>query len=94
MDAKNAKGFTPLQMAWNKGDMEMVKVLVNAGADVNVRDGHGLTLLMRAAREKRDAGLEVVKALLAADALLDCKCARPCKVPGVADVPTCICLHF
>ena len=43
MDAKNAQGFTPLQMAWDKGDMEMVKAIIDAGADVNVRWKNGFT---------------------------------------------------
>ncbi len=83
MDAKNAKGLTALQIAWDKSDTEMVKTLIDAGADVNVRWKDGFTLLMKAANLTGDAGLEIVKALLAAGALLECKCSEPSKVPGI-----------
>jgi ankyrin repeat protein len=41
VDARSLAGFTPLQHAvWNKR-FEVAKVLVKAGASLDVRDGHG-----------------------------------------------------
>ena len=42
LERKDKKGRTPLLLASYKGKMEMVGVLIKAGADVHAKDTHGL----------------------------------------------------
>jgi len=44
-DRRLAKGTTVLMVAAGKGNVEMVKVLIAAGADVNAKNKKGLTAL-------------------------------------------------
>src|SRR6185295_8891621 len=61
------KGRTALMMAAPYGSPEMIRVLLDARANVNARDVAGMTPLMFAvASENQDA--EVIKLLLAAGA--------------------------
>lgn len=45
LDAGDAHGQTPLMCAAVSGNIEMVKVLVEAGADINVQDKKGFTVI-------------------------------------------------
>lgn len=45
LDAGDAQGQTPLMCAAMGGNIEMVKVLVEAGADINVQDKKGFTVI-------------------------------------------------
>ena len=46
LEARNDKGETPVQLAVRYGHWTLVKILVDAGADINVSDKEGRTLLM------------------------------------------------
>ena len=46
MNAKYKDGFTPLMGAVLSGHLDVVKVLVAKGSDVNTRDGAGWSPLM------------------------------------------------
>jgi serine/threonine-protein phosphatase 6 regulatory ankyrin repeat subunit B len=62
-------GYTPLHFATEYGEDEIVKMLIDAGADVNVQsDWNGSTPLYWAAKYKR---LGIVKILIDAKAYLD-----------------------
>lgn len=55
------EGWTPLMNAVHKDQLEVVRALLNAGADANGRSVGGTTVLMLAAP---DAGAEIVQLLL------------------------------
>jgi ankyrin repeat protein len=59
-----AGGFTPLLRAATYGPPDLVKALLNAGADVNAADVRGMTPLMLAATTDR-LNPEIIKVLLA-----------------------------
>ncbi len=60
INQKNLGGATSLHLACREGNFEIVKVLIENGADVNVVDNEGWTPLMRAAL----AGNQNITALL------------------------------
>jgi len=64
------EGKTPLMAAAGRGDLEAVRALLAAGADVNAADSRGFTALFHACYNgDEDRGYpEVVKALLEAGA--------------------------
>jgi hypothetical protein len=65
-----SNGYTPLTWASSRGHTEVVRLLLEAGADVNVTANDGQTALMRAA----DYGhVEVLQLLLAAGADVNVK---------------------
>jgi ankyrin repeat protein len=64
--------FTALGLASTFGPMEVIKALVDAGADVNVADARGMTPLMLAVATDH-GDLETVKFLVAHGAKLDVK---------------------
>ncbi len=66
----NAKGWTPLMYASNKGKAEMVQLLVEADATFNNQDELGRSALMLAAKRGHT---ETVKVLVNAAAKLDLK---------------------
>ena len=66
--------MTPLMWAaWENQNPEVIKVLLEAGANVDARDKWGLTPLMQAARKNQNP--EVIKVLLdgGADGKIRCK---------------------
>ena len=48
-------GFTPLMIASRNGHPELVRVLLAAGADKDLRNKYGKTALDYAIKEKKDA---------------------------------------
>jgi hypothetical protein len=48
LNAHNADGWTPLMCAAEKGDLQLVKILLEKGANINVKDKQGFTVLERA----------------------------------------------
>jgi hypothetical protein len=60
--------MTPLAQAASQGNLELIRILLNAGADVNGRNREGLTPLMQASTQ---ADVEVVQSLLDAGAKID-----------------------
>lgn len=65
MDAATKKGNTALHIASLAGQEEVVRLLVQAGASVNVQSQNGFTPLYMAAQENHD---NVVRFLLASGA--------------------------
>ena len=58
LDVRNKSGKTALNLASDKGHLLVVKALVEAGANLDLKDESGWTALMWAARHKRlEAGL-------------------------------------
>ncbi len=45
INAKNKDGFTPIFFAVENGDIQVVKLLLEKGADINIQNKHGRTLL-------------------------------------------------
>ena len=71
---KDAEGSTALHYAAGSGALENVSLLLEAGAEIDARDGQGMTALMYAARYNQDAS--VVDLLLAHGANPSLKDAR------------------
>lgn len=51
IDVRNKKGNTPLWLAANGGHLDVVQLLVQAGADVDAADNRKITPLMAAFRK-------------------------------------------
>lgn len=75
INAAGERGMTPLMLAANLGQLDMVKALLAAGADVSARDEREYTALMHGAyNSDLDRGFpEVVKALIDAGADIEAK---------------------
>lgn len=69
-DHADKSGWTILMEAANKGDLEIVKLLVESGADVNAKDRDGKTALINAAYWQRT---EIIKYLVYKKAYIDIK---------------------
>ena len=52
VNAKNKGNRTPLEVAWKKGDVETLKLLLRNGADYDVKDSQENTLLHWAAKSR------------------------------------------
>ncbi len=63
--------YVPLQSAANRGDLEMVKLLISRGADVNWKNEHGRTALHAAASAASYGAREVFDFLLTNGGKLD-----------------------
>ena len=61
----NDKGYTALMIAIRKNFIDIVKLLINAGADLDIQDNEGDTALMMSARSNL---IDIVKLLLDAGA--------------------------
>lgn len=61
IDAESPNGSTPLMMAAMYGSPESVKVLIQAGADLNVKNQLGLTALDFAVRGQRQNAKELLE---------------------------------
>jgi ankyrin repeat protein len=61
IDAESPNGSTPLMMAAMYGTPESVKVLIQAGADLNVKNQLGLTALDFAVRGNRQNAKELIE---------------------------------
>jgi ankyrin repeat protein len=64
IDARDDKGYTPLRLAVRKRDLHVVLCLVKWGADVNMVNKKGRTVLHLA---MYDGDAEIIKALLGAE---------------------------
>ena len=62
LNKRNIGGATALHIAARKGNIEIIKILVNNGADLNIKDNEGWTPLMRAASNNNS---EIVSELIA-----------------------------
>ena len=62
VNATNKKNVTALMIACEKGEKDVINVLLNAGADTNIADGDGDTCLHFAAQT--DCSTEVLQAIL------------------------------
>jgi uncharacterized protein len=65
IDAESPNGSTPLMMAAMYGSPESVKVLIQAGADLNIKNQLGLTALDFAVRGNRQNAKELIETGLA-----------------------------
>jgi hypothetical protein len=70
VNAKDARGLTPLERAVTQGDINSVHALIQAGANVNARSSTGRTPLTWAAQYGQ---VEIVRALARAGADLNVK---------------------
>jgi ankyrin repeat protein len=61
IDAESPNGTTPLMMAAMYGSPESVKVLIQAGADLNIKNQLGLTALDFAVRGNRQNSKELIE---------------------------------
>lgn len=61
IDAESPNGSTPLMMAAMYGSPEAVKVLIQAGADLNIKNQLGLTALDFAVRGNRQNAKELIE---------------------------------
>ncbi|MBI2688414.1 MAG: ankyrin repeat domain-containing protein [Acidobacteria bacterium] len=68
VNTADSRGYTPLILAAYHGDLENVKMLLAAGADVHARDKSGRTALMGAAFKGH---VEIARLLLARGARVD-----------------------
>lgn len=72
LDFRNNKDWTPLMMTAYLGRMEMVKILVENGADVNAKNFKGTSVLMYAKSSVSKTGkLDILKYLISNGALVD-----------------------
>lgn len=81
IDAESPNGTTPLMMAAMYGSPQAVKVLIQAGADLNIKNQLGLSALDFAVRGNRQNSKELIETGLQREA------ARAAKVQAPAEPP-------
>ena len=54
LDFNSPNGYTPLHIACERGYCDVVKSLLNFGAEINIKDGEGYTPLDRARMSNRE----------------------------------------
>lgn len=64
IDVRNKKGNTPLWLAANGGHLDVVQLLVQAGADVDAADNRKITPLMAAFRKVDCVALFLARSIL------------------------------
>ena len=77
IDAESPNGTTPLMMAAMYGSPESVKLLIQAGADLNVKNTVGMTALDFAVRGKRQNAKELIETGLQRQADRAARMAKP-----------------
>lgn len=60
MNVTDDRGFTPLHLASERGHQNVVRLLVEYGADLEQRDSKGLTALNHASIEGREAAVKLL----------------------------------
>ena len=64
IDAANSDGETALHLAFNLGFVDLIPLLVNAGADLEAKDTAGNTALVRAVRLDTEQRSDLVRLML------------------------------
>ena len=77
IDAESPNGTTPLMMAAMYGSPESVKLLIQAGADLNVKNMVGMTALDFAVRADRQNSKELIETGLQRQASRAARLAKP-----------------
>ncbi|WP_322991263.1 ankyrin repeat domain-containing protein [Limnohabitans sp.] len=77
IDAESPNGTTPLMMAAMYGSPESVKLLIQAGADLNVKNMVGMTALDFAVRADRQNSRELIETGLQRQAARAARMAKP-----------------
>nr|KAF6365756.1 ankyrin repeat domain 31 [Pipistrellus kuhlii] len=70
INKRNARGESTLHLAVRRGDLSLMKVLIESGADVNLKDNEGLTPLHKASSEGSD---DIIVELLKVGANVNCE---------------------
>jgi ankyrin repeat protein len=86
IDAESPNGSTPLMMAAMYGSPEAVKVLIQAGADLNIKNQLGLTALDFAVRGNRQNAKELIETGLQRQAVRAAK-AQSSTVTAPVSIP-------
>lgn len=53
-DVQASGGLTPLHLAVTKGFVDCVRALIDNGADITMKDNHGLDAISKAERSRKD----------------------------------------
>jgi len=88
IDAESPNGTTPLMMAAMYGSPEAVKVLIQAGADLNVKNQMDMTALDFAVRGNRQNAKELLETGLQRQALRATKVPRTGAAEAVMSAPS------
>lgn len=88
IDAESPNGSTPLMMAAMYGSPEAVKVLIQAGADLGIKNQLGLTALDFAVRGNRQNAKELIATGLQRQAARAAKAQTPKLTPNDVSVQT------
>ena len=96
LSVRTGSGGTILPVACDKGDINLVKMLLEAGADPNVTDEFGLTPLMRALVSTSTSGITTVKSGSVVLSIITALCNSKCNVnaPFVLSKPSDLNLHY
>lgn len=87
-DEKDKNELTALVQAISKGNLDVVKALIDCKADVNLKDERNMTALHHAAERGH---LEIVKVLVGNNALVDSKALEKAKINGHSEIEKFLC---